>query len=79
MLTFPFSGSILQASGGIIDPPDRLKPPGFRCHTPEIKMLAGGIIMHTLLGFGILLIVLFAAGIAVELRRGLKEDKKFSK
>lgn len=34
--------------------------------------------MNTLIGLAITIIVLFGAGVGVELHNGLKEDKKFS-
>lgn len=34
--------------------------------------------MNTLITFAVILAVMFGAGVAVELRRGLKEDRKYA-
>ena len=34
--------------------------------------------MNTLIAFGIILVGLFSAGVGFELRKGLKEDKKYN-
>jgi len=35
--------------------------------------------MNTLIGLAVTLVVMFGAGIGVELHKGLKEDKKYAK
>lgn len=42
-------------------------------------MLTGGIIMNTVIGLAVVLVILFGAGVGVELHNGLKEDKKYVK